>query len=107
MRPAPSTVRPSQLETAMTLQEILRVKGTQIYTIFSDATLKDAVDEMVERNVSSLVVCNVNPQVATAAGIITERDVLRCVNSCSGGLEEIYVSEVMTTELITASLLEQ
>jgi len=40
----------------MLLQDILRAKGSEVYTIEPEATLADVVSELVRRNVGALVV---------------------------------------------------
>ena len=42
----------------MTLYEILKAKGSAVFTIGSDATLEEVVGELVRRNVGCLVVCD-------------------------------------------------
>jgi len=80
----------------MKLRDILREKGTEVYTIGPDATLADVVRELVSHNCGSLVVCNEGE----VAGIITERDILR---ACADGLPlgDKKVVDVMTTRVFT------
>lgn len=82
----------------MKLQDILDVKGRDVYTIPVDATLADVVAQLVDWNCGSLVVCDGDRMV----GIITERDILR---SCAVGDEALssrYVRDYMTPNPITA-----
>jgi len=55
-----------------TVAEILAGKGSQVFTIESDATVLDAVRKMVESRVGSLIVTNGEQLL----GIFTERDYL-------------------------------
>lgn len=87
----------------MTLQEILQRKGTNVFTISPHATLEAAVEQLVEENIGSLLVCQDNATEQNIAGIITERDILRTVATHRGRLEELQVADVMTTDLITVS----
>lgn len=87
----------------MILQEILRKKGSGVFTIAPGATVDDAVQKLVECNVGSLLVCEGDVDSLDLKGIITERDILRLLASHRGSLEELKVSEVMTTELVTVS----
>ena len=87
----------------MILNEILQTKGTGVFSILADATLKEAVDQLVEHAIGSLLACHVNMHANTFVGIITERDILRCVTSRGCGFEDLYVSDAMTANLITVS----
>jgi CBS domain-containing protein len=89
----------------MTLQEILRNKGSNVHTIAPDATLEDVVQTLVKHNVGSLVVCEhagCNPP-GRMVGIITERDILRSVAAHHGPLTSQRVDNAMTSEVVTAS----
>ena len=45
----------------MLLQDILKTKGSVVYSIGPDATVADAVRELVARHVGALVVCQTDP----------------------------------------------
>ncbi|MCE9553327.1 MAG: CBS domain-containing protein [Planctomycetes bacterium] len=87
----------------MTLDEILRSKGTQVFTISPDATLDDVVQALVARNCGSLVVCRDDGSM-TMVGIITERDILRACAANQGALHTVRVVEVMSEQLVTGSV---
>jgi CBS domain-containing protein len=87
---------------AMTLDEILRTKGTEVFTITADATLDDVVQALVARNCGSLVVCSDDG--TDMVGIITERDILRACAAHRGELHVIRVAQVMSGRLVTAAL---
>jgi len=90
--------------TTMTLQEILKTKGTTVYTIPPETTLLEVMRKLVEHNIGSLVVCDRHPTEGECfVGIITERDILHLCASGDGIVPQKRVSEVMTTDLITAS----
>lgn len=90
----------------MQLAQILRVKGSHVYTIRPEASLDEAVQKLVEYNVGSLVVV----QGGFAArdrrmiGILTERDILRACAVRRESLAGTSVAEVMTTRVIAGSL---
>jgi CBS domain-containing protein len=88
----------------MQLQEILRNKGSDVRTIGPDATLDDVVQELVRCNIGSLVVCETDSDDAEprVLGIITERDILRAQAAHRAPLDELLVSNNMSTDLITA-----
>jgi len=87
----------------VTLNDILDAKGSGVYTIGPEATLLDAVEELVRHNVGSLVVCSREAEGERPVGIVTERDVLHQCASSKGCLAPLKVADVMTTELVTAS----
>ena len=88
----------------MTLDDILKVKGTTVYTIGPDSLLEEAVQQLVRHNVGSLLVCARDAQAGEQVlGIITERDVLHVCSKPSYSLAEIKVGEVMSTDLVTCT----
>lgn len=87
----------------MTLHEILRHKGSAVYSITPDASLEDVVQALVRHNCGSLLVCEPRGRgPGRLVGIVTERDILR---SCAAhrSLAETRVSEAMTRDVITAT----
>lgn len=89
----------------MTLQEILRNKGTGVFTISPDATLDDVVQKLIQHNCGSLVVCRQleDGRRGPMVGIITERDILRACASRQGPLDQLRVADTMTRDVITGS----
>jgi len=83
----------------MILREILRTKGSAVYTIDPSATLAEVVHRLVENNVGSLVVCENGVMV----GIITERDILRACAANGGTLNQKHVPDAMSTDIATGS----
>jgi CBS domain-containing protein len=69
------------------------------FTLLPDATVKEALDVMCERNFGSIIIVHDDE---TIAGILTERDMMRRV--LHPGLEpsKTPVSEVMTTNVRAA-----
>jgi CBS domain-containing protein len=88
----------------MTLAEILKVKGTVVYTIVPELSLDEAVRDMVRHNVGSLLVCNRDmTDGERLLGIITERDIIRFCASGKGELTNVRVADVMTKRVLTGS----
>jgi CBS domain-containing protein len=87
----------------MQLQDILATKGATVLTTTPEATLADAVRQMCDHKVGSMLVCQRDVKLGERlVGIITERDLLRCFAAGKCDLTVITVAEVMTTKLITA-----
>ena len=87
--------------TVNRLAEILEEKGGRVLEIDADASVLEAVRQMVEHNVGSLLV-TVGGEVA---GIVTERerDYLRRV-TLEGRTEESPVGEIMSSPLVVATV---
>ena len=81
------------------LAEILDEKGGHVLEIDADATVLDAVQQMVTMNVGSLLV-TVEDEVT---GIVTERDYLRRV-TLEDRTEDAQVREIMSSPLVVATL---
>ena len=85
--------------TVNRLAEILEEKGSEVLEIDADASVREAVELMVQNNVGSLLV-TVDGEVT---GIVTERDYLRRV-MLEGRTEEAPVREIMSSPLVVAKL---
>ena len=81
------------------LAEILEEKGGHVLEIDADATVLEAVQQMVAMNVGSLLV-TVGGEVT---GIVTERDYLRRV-TLEDRTEDAPVREIMSSPLVVATL---
>ena len=81
------------------LAEILEEKGGHVLEIDADATVLEAVQQMVTMNVGSLLV-TVEGEVT---GIVTERDYLRRV-TLEDRTEDAPVREIMSSPLVVATL---
>ena len=80
------------------LAEILEEKGGNVLKIDADATVLEAVQQMVAMNVGSLLV-TVEGEVT---GIVTERDYLRRV-TLEDRTEDARVREIMSAPLVVAT----
>jgi len=83
----------------MTVEEILRAKGTDVFTVVPGVLLSHVTELLVEHNCGSLVVVDAEGS-RKMVGIVTERDILR---ACAKGqsLHEVKVGDAMSTKLIT------
>jgi CBS domain-containing protein len=88
----------------MMLEDILKSKGNRVFAIGPEASVQEAIEELVRRNIGALLVCDRDcTEGEQLLGIITERDVLRLCAVRRGPLDQIRVADVMTRELITAT----
>ncbi|NLY01350.1 MAG: CBS domain-containing protein [Rhodopirellula sp.] len=88
----------------MTLQDILKTKGSVVYSVEPTATLEDVILRLVQHNVGALLVCDRDfSEGERLVGIITERDILHITAKSHGALGSMKVADHMTTRLISAS----
>ena len=81
-----------------TLRHLLDQKGDEIYSVHPDDSVFDAIKEMADRNIGSLVVL-VDDQIV---GIITERHYARQVILKGKSSPETPVRNIMTTNVVCA-----
>ena len=81
------------------VSDILDNKGHEVLEIEADATVLEAVKQMVEANVGSLLV----RERGRVVGIVTERDYLRRVALERRGDETTPVREAMTSPLVVVT----
>ncbi len=82
-----------------TVSNILKGKNKAIFSITPGTTVYNALEIMVEKNVSALVVLD-NEKLA---GIFTERDYARKVILKGKASRDTLISEIMTADVITVS----
>ena len=81
------------------VSEILDEKGHRVLMIDADASVLEAVKQMVAANVGSLLVTDGGE----IAGVVTERDFLRSVAGDDGIDGEASVREIMSSPLIVVT----
>jgi CBS domain-containing protein len=85
----------------MNVQDILaRKKSNAVRTIAPDRTVEEAVTQLVEHNIGSLIVMDGG----RPAGIVTERDILKCCANGMGESARTRVADVMTRDLIVGEV---
>jgi CBS domain-containing protein len=80
-----------------TVKDILRAKGSKVYSIAPDATVYEALNRMADKNVGAMLVFEGNDLV----GLISERDYSRKTILKGRFSKETAVREIMTTEAVT------
>ncbi|MBI2211720.1 MAG: CBS domain-containing protein [Deltaproteobacteria bacterium] len=81
----------------ITVRDILRAKGNQIWSVSPDATVFSALELMAEKNTGALVALDGE----SLAGIFSERDYARKVILKGKASKETSVREIMTSEVTT------
>ena len=82
----------------MQVREILRVKGSALFTATPQQDLSDAVAAMDENDVGSLVVMSGGKMV----GMLTFREVISAVHRNRANIESLKVQDVMVAKPVTA-----
>jgi CBS domain-containing protein len=83
----------------MRINDVLRRKGDQVVTIPPDEPVSVLLDALAEHKVGALVVSGAGGSVE---GIVSERDVVRHLQSRGAGVLEDPVSSIMTSPVHTA-----
>jgi CBS domain-containing protein len=80
-----------------TVRDILRTKGSKVYSISPDATVYEALKMMAKKNVGAILVFEGKKLV----GLISERDYSRKTILQGRLARETAVNEIMTTAMVT------
>jgi CBS domain-containing protein len=83
----------------MLVSEILRIKGTTLYTTTPDAPVQEAVKVMAQLDIGSLIVMDHGRM----AGLVTFAEVLRALADRDGTLGDLKVSAIIEREPLTAA----
>ena len=83
----------------MLVSEILRIKGTVLFTTPPDAPVMDAVKCMAQNDIGSLVVMDHGRM----GGIVTFAEVLRALAERGGALGDVKISAITERNPLTAA----
>jgi CBS domain-containing protein len=83
----------------MRITDVLRSKGTNVVTVRPDSPVTELLDLLAHHRVGALVVSSDG---VTVEGIVSERDVVRRLQSDGAAMLSNPVSEIMTVEVATA-----
>jgi CBS domain-containing protein len=78
----------------MKVSDILRVKGNTLYTVTPDEPLARALEVMADKDIGSLVVM----EQGALAGMLTFREVIKCVVKHAGTLSDAKVRTAMDAQ---------
>lgn len=81
------------------VSDLLKSKGSQVWSIDASATLQDALNLLSEKDIGALPVLRNGKLV----GIFSERDFVRAISINPSLPLETLVSELMTKEVLTVS----
>ncbi|WET04565.1 CBS domain-containing protein [Flavobacterium johnsoniae] len=84
----------------MTVDQILKAKGRNVYSIFSNLTVYDALKVMGEKNIGAILIIDDN----VLKGILSERDYARKIVLKDKSSKETLVNEIMESNVFTVKL---
>ncbi len=85
----------------MKVKDILKVKGSKVYTISENSTLMAATAKFFSNKIGSLMVVNDKDEIV---GIVSPNDILKAIHEgCTENCALQKVSQVMTKNIICAS----
>ncbi len=88
--------REKEALTVATVRDMLRTKGTDIWSVTPDTTVCDALKLMAEKNIGAVLVMDGD----RVAGIVTERDYSRKVTLQGRTAAETLAREIMTERVM-------
>ena len=80
-----------------TVRDMIRKKGSKVFTIAPEASVLDALEMMAKHNIGALLVMSGEDQV----GILSERDCIRKVELMGKHVRDTKVNEIMTSDVVT------
>ena len=83
----------------MTIETILRKKGTDVATIGAEATIKSAADWLHARNIGALVVTDGN----AILGLVSEREIVHALSRFGEAVASMRVKDIMRYGAITVT----
>jgi CBS domain-containing protein len=81
----------------MRISDILRHKGTAVFTLPPHAAVRELLSTLAEHRIGAVVITESD----SVRGIVSERDVVRRLTERGTGLLDATVDEIMTTDLVT------
>jgi CBS domain-containing protein len=83
----------------MKISDIVRHKGSAVYTIEPGESVTVLLAQLAEHNVGAILVCEDDRVI----GIVTERDIVRRLADRGKDVLDAPVSQIMTTDVVHAS----
>ena len=91
----------------MRISDIVRHKGSTVYTIAPSDTVGALITLLAEHNIGASVVVDGEGPNAKVAGIASERDVVRHLADKGESLLSTPVREIMTANVVTCTLQDE
>lgn len=84
----------------MTVDQILKGKGSEVFTLRPEVTLAEVVQVLAERRIGAIVLVD---QAGEVAGIVSERDVVRVLATFGAEVLEKPIGGAMTVKVQTCT----
>jgi len=84
----------------MTVDQILKSKGRNVYSVVSNLTVYEALKVMGEKNIGAILIIDDN----NLKGILSERDYARKIVLKDKSSKETFVHEIMESNVFTVKL---
>ena len=84
----------------MTVEAILKTKGSNVFTIRPEHSVSDASALMTTKKVGVAVVCDAKGKIV---GVISERDIVSGLSKYGKGIIDMPVRNVMTSPVLTCA----
>ncbi len=84
----------------MSVSHILRAKGSGTITAKSTDKVRSIAQTLAEKRIGAIVIVNAQGSIE---GIVSERDVVRCIAKDGAGGLDLTVAQVMTSKVKTCS----
>ncbi len=81
----------------MTVNQILKLKGSEVYSILPNVTVFEALKVMGNKNIGAILIIEDN----SLKGIFSERDYARKIVLKNKSSKDTFVYEIMESEVIT------
>lgn len=82
----------------MRISDVIRRKGAEVVTIKPDDTVRQLLDLLAQHRIGALVV---SADGSTVAGIVSERDIVRHIQSAGADVLDQPVEQIMTADVTT------
>jgi CBS domain-containing protein len=86
-------------ETIMRVSDILKVKGSALFTVTPDTPITDAIDSMASHDIGSLVVM----EYGELAGMLTFREIILVLHANGGSVGTTTIRKVMDDHPLTCT----
>jgi len=77
----------------MKAEDIIKIKGSEVYTIHVEAIVSDALRMLNEKRIGALIVVGNQQEIR---GIVTERDIMRNCYECHTNIKGVAIQDMMT-----------
>lgn len=84
----------------MTVDQILKAKGRNVYSVLSNITVYEALKVMGEKNIGAILIIDDN----NLKGILSERDYARKIVLKDKSSKETFVHEIMESNVFSVKL---